>query len=124
MVFLKQYRDAADPTRACYQAVVEATAARRGPPRETALLSGDLLVKVRREGGLAESLGLSGGAGGAEMAEVRALATFYMDFDFTLGPGQVLWSAEALAPRRREPQQQSRREAREVDDAPPSSMHA
>ncbi|MFT3775797.1 MAG: acetoacetate decarboxylase family protein [Minicystis sp.] len=98
MVFLKQYRDAADPARACYQAVVEATVARRGAPRKTALLSGDMNVSVHRESGIAEALGLRASASemsGTTMITARALAASYMDFDFTLGAGEVVWSAQA-----------------------------
>lgn len=96
MVFLKQYRDAADPTRACYQAVVEATA-RRGAIRRATLLDGDLVVSVHRESGLAEALGLRTSAAGT----VTAIAAFYLDFDFVLGAGTVVWSADLPPPERR-----------------------
>jgi hypothetical protein len=95
MVFLKQYRDAADPTRACYQAIVEATASRRSALRKASLLPGDLLVSVRRESGIADSLGLQAFARSAATITTRALTAVYMELDFTLAPGAVVWSAAA-----------------------------
>ncbi|APR81651.1 cytoplasmic membrane protein [Minicystis rosea] len=105
MVFLKQYRDAQEPGRACYQAIVEATCARRGKPRETALLPRGSRVSVHRDSGLADALGLRGEVterSGTSMITASAAAAFYMDFDFTLGAGEVVWSSEATRERREE----------------------
>ena len=101
MVFLKQFRDAADPTRACYQAIVEANAARRGALRRTSLLPGELRVSVRRESGIAEALGLRASAVSAETITSRSLAALYLELDFTLEPGKVVWSASPLGEPRR-----------------------
>lgn len=105
MLFLKQYRDAADPTRACYQAVVEATVARRGPLRDLTRLDGDLLVSVHRGSGLVEALGLRAedGAPGSAFATARSSAAFYVNLDFVVGMGTVVTSAEARSADRQPP---------------------
>ena len=86
-VFLKQFRDIADGTRACYQAVTEA------PMHVTGLHEGGLLrgtfqvttvdyasCRIMRDLGLTTTT-------------VPATAAFYLDFDFTSEQGREVWKA-------------------------------
>lgn len=116
MVFLKQFRDAADPARACYQAILEATAARRGPIRRTSLLAGELSVAVHRDSGIAEALGLRASTESATTTTTRALAAVYTELDFTLGKGSVIWSAS--------PRGEPARPVERRDEAPSSRLPA
>ena len=85
LVFLKQFRDAADGTQACYQAVVEA------PVRITSFRGGGWLdgeyrlrIEPLESHPIAQELGLAG-------PEPRILAATYMAFDFDIGDGRVIW---------------------------------
>ncbi|MDC3958090.1 NAD(P)-binding protein [Polyangium jinanense] len=89
MVFLKQFRDAARREIACYQAIVEAPCRRIGAPRTSARLPRPIELSVSRRVGLASTLGLVG-EGGDERVRLRALASFYMELDFTIGVGEVV----------------------------------
>lgn len=93
MVFLKQYRDASDPGRACYQAVVEAPCVRAGAPRVASRVPGRLALRILRRSGLVGELGLACEPAGAEHARALALASFYTEMDFTIGAGDVVWAA-------------------------------
>ncbi|HNT75855.1 MAG TPA: twin-arginine translocation signal domain-containing protein [Anaerolineae bacterium] len=90
LVFLKQFRDAADPAKACYQAVIEAplrvTAFRGGG----ALQSGYALTFTELVSHpVVARLGLHADADGI----ARPLASAWLDVDFTLGLGREVWRA-------------------------------
>ncbi len=92
LVFLKQFRDAVDSTKACYQAVIEA------PLRiETfhggGRLAGQYGVTLHPLAShpLADTLGLSVDADGM----ARALAAFWLHVDFVLEAGVIKWQAGA-----------------------------
>ncbi len=85
LVFLKQFRDVADPASACYQAVVEApvtVTAFRG----AGLLAGEYRLEIQKleSHPVVEELGL-------ESHQPRILAAFHSDFDFIMGCGKVIW---------------------------------
>jgi hypothetical protein len=86
MVFLKQFRDAADPSRACYQAIIEA------PAVVKALRAGGLLPRYQvriasaHSHPMIEDLGLSG-------AVTESLFGSWLDFDFEMDRGTVVWIA-------------------------------
>lgn len=92
MVFLKQYRDAADRHSACYQAVVEAPFAREGAPR-VARFTDAMRLQILRRSGLLEELGLQPAPGAGTHATVSSLAAFYTELDFTIGAADVVWAA-------------------------------
>ncbi len=86
VVLLKQFRDAVDPRRACYQAVVAVhndVLDFRGGGR----LAGSWRAEVADLDGepLQRELGLASGA--------TDLPAFWLDFDFRIGAGRVLWEA-------------------------------
>lgn len=85
MVFLKQFRDVADPTRACYQAVVEADVT-IGAFRGAGLLAGGYRLEISglESHPVVEELGL-------ESHNPRVLNAFHSDFDFQMGLGRVIW---------------------------------
>ncbi|MBN9662987.1 MAG: hypothetical protein J0H49_32615 [Acidobacteria bacterium] len=85
MVFLKQFRDVVDPTRACYQAVVEADVT-LGAFRGAGLLAGDYRLEISslESHPVVEELGL-------ESHAPRVLNAFHSDFDFQMGLGRVIW---------------------------------
>lgn len=86
-VFLKQFRDAADGTRACYQAVIEAgsfvNAFHKG-----GLLAGsyEATVYEYQSHPLASDLGIAPGPQRLEFP-------FWVNFDFTIGAGREVWRA-------------------------------
>jgi hypothetical protein len=91
--FLKQFRDVADGTRACYQAVTEA------PMQVTAfheggLLHGDFEVTVSDYAScrIQQDLGLGS-------TTVPVTAAFYIDFDFTSDAGREVWKWQPAAHR-------------------------
>ncbi|MCU0687220.1 MAG: acetoacetate decarboxylase family protein [Polyangiaceae bacterium] len=86
IVTLKQFRDVADPTRACYQAICELPA-RVGAFRGAGALGGQYSLTLRPTAShpLAEELGLR--------ERQSARAALWMDLDFTLQAGKVLWQA-------------------------------
>lgn len=88
-VFLKQFRDAADGTRACYQAIIEAgsfvTSFHSG-----GLLTGTYTATIADYDShpLASDLGLAAGPVPLELA-------FEANFDFTVRGGREVWRAGA-----------------------------
>lgn len=84
LVFLKQFRDLSDGSRACYQAVVEAQS-RILHYRSGGWLAGDYELSVAQLDShpIVRELGLSS-------APMRALAAAYIDFDFTVENGEVV----------------------------------
>lgn len=85
MVFLKQFRDVADPTQACYQAVIEADVS-IGAFRGAGLLAGEYRLEIcdLESHPVVEELGL-------ESYAPRVLNAFHSDFDFQMGLGRVIW---------------------------------
>jgi hypothetical protein len=88
LVLLKQFRDAADPRLACYQAIIEVQQtllAFRGG----GLLSNDWEVEIADLDGepLVRELGLKAGVNDPGFA-------FWLDFDFRIEAGRVLWEAQ------------------------------
>lgn len=90
MVFLKQFRDVADGTAACYQAIVESPNRTTSDPIEAGVLPGDweLAIEQFATVRLIDRLGLrvKGGA-------VPAALHFWVKFGFTAEPGRVIWRA-------------------------------
>lgn len=86
-VFLKQFRDAADGTKACYQAVVEAGSFVTAF-RSAGVLPGTFQATLADYAShpLASDLGFAAGARPLEMA-------FFADFDFTIGDGTIVWES-------------------------------
>jgi uncharacterized protein with NAD-binding domain and iron-sulfur cluster len=83
MVFLKQFRDAGDPTRACYQAVIEAPAKlekwKNGGftgPQEISITPADSHPIV-------QECGLAG-------AQIHCGVGFWTEMDFVMQPGRVV----------------------------------
>lgn len=91
MVFLKQFRDAADGTAACYQAIVEAPNRMTRDPVEAGFLHGDweLAIEQFPTVRLIDRLGLRVRADG----KLSALLHIWVKFGFTAEPGQVIWRA-------------------------------
>lgn len=87
VVFLKQFRDAAQPDRACYQAIVESAIEitqfhRGGLTDDYEVVLNDLASHpVRRDLGLAEGL-------------LRPFLGAFLHYDFRLASGRILWSAQ------------------------------
>jgi uncharacterized protein with NAD-binding domain and iron-sulfur cluster len=90
LVNLKQFRDAVDPTRACYQAIVE------GPLRLDAMTFGGggflgggykLSITPCESHRIVEDLGLAG-----HEIEIHPLA-FYANIGFSALPGRIVWQA-------------------------------
>jgi hypothetical protein len=90
MVFLKQFRDAADATAACYQAIVEAPNRMTHDPVEAGFLPGDweLAIEQFPTVRLIDRLGLRTRDG-----KLPALLHIWVKFGFTAEPGQVIWRA-------------------------------
>jgi hypothetical protein len=90
LVFLKQFRDAADSRKACYQAIIEApvhlTAFHGGGFIDTAYT---LTCQPLASHPLPEILGLDVDSSGA----MQALATFWLHVDFALDPSVEVWRA-------------------------------
>ena len=90
VLFLKQFRDAVDSRRACYQAIVEApvqlTTFHSGGSIDSAYI---LTCQSLASHPLPEILGLDVVSSGA----MQALATFWLHVDFTLGSGVEVWRA-------------------------------
>lgn len=102
LVFLKQFMDAADGSRACYQAIVEAdihiVSDLRGAP-----LGAEYAVDIHRYDShrLVETLGLSPtaqGPSGAEVATVPALMSGMAQFRARVDRGQIVWEAPRPRP--------------------------
>jgi uncharacterized protein with NAD-binding domain and iron-sulfur cluster len=92
MVFLKQLRDVADPGRACYQAIVEAPAVVKAIRAGGALPAHQVRIAPVDSHPIASDLGLAG-----EVTE--SLFGSWLDFDFAMEAGTVVWSAEGLLSR-------------------------
>lgn len=87
MVLLKQFRDAHQQGAACYQAVVEVGNAVL-ETRSGGMLPNDYTVRIEQLDGepISRELGLPPGP-------VRPLAAFWLEFDFLVHLGQILWEA-------------------------------
>ena len=85
LVFLKQFRDVADSSQACYQSVVEAPV-NIGAFRSAGLLAGDYRLEIENLAShpVVEELGL-------ESHTPRVLSAFHSDFDFQMGIGTTIW---------------------------------
>ncbi len=89
LVNLKQFRDAEDPTRACYQALVE------GPCTLKAIHGGGFYwgrstvqITPCESHQIARDLGLSGNT-------IEARFGFYVDMDFDAEAGKIVWQAKS-----------------------------
>ena len=92
LLFLKQFRDAADPTRAVHQSIVQVEAKlSTSRPFKCGRLSGSqrLTILPCQSHPIAADLGLTLDSAGS----VPARFGFWLDFDFELGLGQTLWTA-------------------------------
>jgi uncharacterized protein with NAD-binding domain and iron-sulfur cluster len=91
MVFLKQFRDAADPTAACYQAIVEAPNRMTRDPVSAGFLHGEWELAIEQFPivRLIDRLGLRVQGDG----KLTALLHIWVKFGFTAEPGQVIWRA-------------------------------
>jgi uncharacterized protein with NAD-binding domain and iron-sulfur cluster len=85
MVFLKQFRDAEDPARACYQAVIEAPAIVDTWRGGGSLPSHRVTIERADSHPIVEELGLSGGT-------VESLFGMWLTYDFTAERGVVIGS--------------------------------
>ena len=92
MVFLKQFRDVVDPTRACYQAIIESPARVVGVPLGWPLLA-DYRVTLHDYAShrVARELGLGTPEGG--VLRVTPSLAFEVRFDFLVELGRVVWQA-------------------------------
>ncbi len=90
LVFLKQFRDAADTRRACYQAIIR-TDARLDLFRQGGLLDHTYYLTLHPHVNhpLAKLLGLRVN----HQQHVQALVGFWIHVDFTLGRGAEVWKA-------------------------------
>ena len=88
LVFLKQFRDIVDPTRACYQAIVEADASC------TAIRSGSLLCaadyRVELSSYDSHPLIADLGLGSESNVCLEPSHAFWLDFDFRMELGRVI----------------------------------
>ncbi len=91
MVFLKQFRDAADGTAACYQAIVEAPNRMTHDPVEAGFLHGEweLAIEQFPTVRLIDRLGLRV----REDGKLSALLHIWVKFGFTAELGRVIWRA-------------------------------
>jgi hypothetical protein len=87
MVFLKQFRDAVDPSRACYQAIIEAPAVVKAIRAGGALPRHRVRITPADSHPIVDELGLSG-------AVTESVFGSWLDFDFVMERGTVVWSAE------------------------------
>ena len=86
MLFLKQFRDVADPSRACYQAIVEA-AARMTHVTHAGVLRGAFTVEITAADShpIARELGLAD--------KSTPIAQFFVRSDFLIDVGREVWRA-------------------------------
>ncbi|MBK7400630.1 MAG: NAD(P)-binding protein [Myxococcales bacterium] len=94
MVFLKQFPDAREGTKACYQAIVEADVPISGAVTG-GLLAGDFEVDVTRFAShrIVETLGLLPRATSGDTATMDAIAAGWAKFTATIQPGIVTHEA-------------------------------
>jgi hypothetical protein len=87
IVFLKQFRDVQDCSRACYQAIVEAKATVNSF-QGGGLLSGryELVIHHLDSHPLAENLGL-------KVGQQPTTGAFWLNYDFTMETGKEVWKA-------------------------------
>ena len=90
IVSLKQFRDAAQPSRACYQSIV-LTSFTIDKWHRLDLLPGDYAARITREASMpiVETLGLQVGADGL----VKTMQPFAMEYDCTVSVGTNLYVA-------------------------------
>lgn len=88
LVFLKQFRDAAEADKACYQAIIEAPIALK-TFYGGGMVPGEYAVRLHSLAShpLAEVLGLQTDARGV----ARTLSTFWLHLDFELALGTEVW---------------------------------
>jgi hypothetical protein len=88
-VFLKQFRDATDTHRACYQAIIEAPLQVQ-IFRQGGFLSGKYVLRVNSLAShpLADLLGLR-----LENGEQQSQLGLWMKLDFMVGDGVEVWKA-------------------------------
>lgn len=86
MFFLRQFRDVANPTRACYQAIVEATCDITDWRGGGLLDAHVLTIRDCASHPLRRDLGLPDGA-------IETALGFWCEMDFTVGLGKELWRA-------------------------------
>jgi hypothetical protein len=89
LVFLKQFRDAANTQQACYQAIIEAPLMVQ-TFRQGGFLAGKFVLKINRLDShpLAEALGFR-----VENGDPSAAFGLWMKLDFMLGEGVEIWKA-------------------------------
>jgi hypothetical protein len=83
MVFLKQFRDVADPSRACYRAIVEASAVLDRWYAGGPLPAHRVQIAPADSHPIVEDLGLPG-------HDLPTLAATWMNYDFTMESGRVV----------------------------------
>jgi uncharacterized protein with NAD-binding domain and iron-sulfur cluster len=92
MVFLKQFRDVADGSMSCYQAIIESPNRMTQDPIRAGILRGDweLAIEQFATVRVIDRLGLR-----ARQSDGRlpAAYNFWVRFSFTAEPGQVIWRA-------------------------------
>ena len=88
IVNLKQFRDAADTTRACYQAIIESSMT-AGTVHQGGLLAQDFLLDLPRYAShrIAGDLGITG------VTDIPVRAAFYVNMDFVANAGEEVWRA-------------------------------
>jgi len=87
-VFLKQFRDVADGTQACYQSIVEVTC-KATKFYSGGLLSGQYEVNIADLAShpIIADLGLTGN-------KISPLLSYWTYFDFEIGPGVEIWKGQ------------------------------
>ena len=86
LVFLKQFRDVVDPSRACYQAIVEAPATVQSWHSAGWLPPHRITIAKAESHPIVEDLGLSGHTVESELG-------MWFKYDFTMEAGSIVWSA-------------------------------
>lgn len=87
-VFLKQFRDIADGTDACYQSIIEVTC-KMTQFHSGGLLSGQYEVDIAELAShpVVQDLGLTG-------HKITPLLSYWTYFDFEIGPGVEIWKGK------------------------------
>jgi uncharacterized protein with NAD-binding domain and iron-sulfur cluster len=95
IVLLKQFRDATNPWKACYQAIIETPAKLNAFYKGGLLQAGKYLVSLNDLAShpLAQELGLQ-----MEQGQQEAIPGFWVNIDFTLEDGTEIWSNTASSP--------------------------